>query len=73
MGLLSFQVHVRFDEGLGFSPLGETGEGFVGLQAKHPENHNIKVKTQSGQQLQFLRDKGAIEFLGRGHYRMRNV
>jgi type II restriction enzyme len=41
--------------------LGETGEGFAGLQAKHPENHNVKAKVR--QQLQFLRDKGVIEFL----------
>ena len=28
-GVLGFQVNVWFEEGLGFSPLGETGEGFV--------------------------------------------
>jgi len=39
------------------------------LQAKHPENHNVKAKIR--QQLQFLRNKGVIEFLGRGHYRKR--
>jgi len=39
------------------------------LQAKHPENHNVKAKIR--QQLQYLRDKGVIEFLGRGHYRMK--
>ncbi len=38
------------------------------LQAKHPENHNVKAKVR--QQLQFLRDKGVIEFLGSGQYRM---
>ena len=37
------------------------------LQAKHPENHNVKAKVR--QQLQFLRDKGVIRFLGRGWYR----
>lgn len=37
------------------------------LQAKHPENHNVKAKIR--QQLQFLRGKGVIEFLGRGRYR----
>jgi type II restriction enzyme len=37
------------------------------LQAKHPENHNVRAKVR--QQLQFLRDKGVIEFLGRGQYR----
>jgi type II restriction enzyme len=41
----------------------------VYLQAKHPENHNVKAKIR--QQLQFLRDKGVIEFLGRGRYRMK--
>lgn len=42
-------------------------EGY--LQAKHPENHNVKAKVR--QQLQFLRDKNVIEFLGRGQYRMK--
>ncbi len=38
------------------------------LSAKHPENNNIKAKIR--QQLQFLRDKGYIEFLNnRGQYR----
>lgn len=37
------------------------------LQIKHPKNHNIKPKIR--QQLQFLRDKGFIEFLGDGNYR----
>ena len=37
------------------------------LQSKHIENHNIKAKIR--QQLQILRDKGFIEFLGNGHYR----
>ena len=37
------------------------------LQRKHPENNHIKDKIR--QQLQVLRDKGIIEFLGRGHYR----
>ena len=35
------------------------------LKAKHPS------KTRSGQQLQFLRDKGVLDFVGRGQYRMR--
>ncbi len=42
-------------------------EGY--LKAKHPANHNVRAKVR--QQLQFLRDKGVIEFLGRGQYRMR--
>lgn len=37
------------------------------LQHKHPENHNVKPKIR--QQLQLLRDKGFIEFLGKGMYR----
>ncbi len=37
------------------------------LSAKHPDNHNVKAKIR--QQLQFLRDKGFIEFLGRGVYK----
>lgn len=37
------------------------------LAAKHPENNHVKDKIR--QQLQMLRDKGIIEFNGRGHYR----
>jgi type II restriction enzyme len=37
------------------------------LQIKHPANNNIKPKIR--QQLQILRDKGFIEFLGNGKYR----
>ena len=37
------------------------------LHNKHPENNNIKPKIR--QQLQLLRDKGFIEFLGNGEYR----
>ena len=37
------------------------------LKLKHPENNFIKDKLR--QQLQYLRDKGFIEFLGNGHYR----
>ena len=37
------------------------------LKKLHPENNHIKDKLR--QQLQFLRDKGVIEFLGRGNYR----
>lgn len=42
-------------------------EGY--LQAKHPLNNNVKPKIR--QQLQFLRDRGLIEFVGRGRYRMK--
>ena len=43
-------------------------EGY--LQAKHPANNNVKAKIR--QQLQFLRDRKVIEFLGRGKYRLCN-
>lgn len=39
------------------------------LQERHANNHNVEAKIR--QQLQFLRDKGFIEFLGRGHYKKR--
>jgi type II restriction enzyme len=38
------------------------------LSRKHPENNHIKDKIR--QQLQFLRDKGYLEFLDRGKYRL---
>lgn len=37
------------------------------LGAKHNQNNNVEAKIR--QQLQFLRDKGFIEFVGRGVYR----
>lgn len=37
------------------------------LQEKHINNHNVEAKIR--QQLQYLRDKGFIEFLGRGCYK----
>lgn len=37
------------------------------LQSKHPANNNVKAKIR--QQLQLLRDKGFIIFLGQGHYK----
>ncbi len=37
------------------------------LQIRHPLNNNIRAKIR--QQLQLLRDKGFVEFLGNGHYR----
>ena len=37
------------------------------LSEKHPDNNNVTAKIR--QQLQFLRDKGFIEFLGRGKYK----
>ncbi len=37
------------------------------FRLKHPANNNIEAKIR--QQLQYLRDKGLIEFVGRGRYR----
>lgn len=37
------------------------------LKIKHPENNHIKDKMR--QQLQFLRDKGLVEFTSRGNYK----
>ena len=37
------------------------------LKYKHPDNHNIRPKIR--QQLQVMRDKNIIEFLGNGEYR----
>lgn len=37
------------------------------LQSKHPENNFVKDKIR--QQVQNLRDRGFIDFLGNGHYR----
>lgn len=37
------------------------------LKVKHPENNFIKDKIR--QQLQYLRDKGFIEFVTPGHYK----
>jgi type II restriction enzyme len=42
-------------------------EGY--LKAKHPSNNNVKAKIR--QQLQFLRDKKILDFVGRGQYRMK--
>ena len=36
------------------------------LKLLHPENRHIKDKIR--QQLQFLRDKGYLDFISRGHY-----
>lgn len=37
------------------------------LKLRHGDNHNVEAKIR--QQLQFLRDKGFVEFVGRGKYR----
>lgn len=47
--------------------LGEMYEFEELLYSKHPQNNNIKPKIR--QQLQVLRARGVIEFLGRGKYR----
>jgi type II restriction enzyme len=39
------------------------------LKAKHPANNNVKAKIR--QQLQFLRDKGILEFKGSGQYKLK--
>ena len=39
------------------------------LEGKYRANNNIKAKIR--QQLQFLRDKGYIDFQGRGSYRIK--
>lgn len=40
------------------------------LQKKYPLNHNIQAKFR--QQLQILRDKNILEFIGRGRYKLKN-
>jgi len=39
------------------------------LAVTHPENKNVKPKIR--QQLQFLRDKGYLTFLGEGLYKLK--
>lgn len=40
------------------------------LKAKHPANNNIRAKIR--QQLQILRNRGLLDFLGSGRYRLKN-
>ena len=41
---------------------------YIGILSEiHPQNNNIEAKIR--QQLQLLRDRGVIEFLGKGRYR----
>jgi len=40
------------------------------LSKIYPDNHNVRPKIR--QQLQVLRDQGYLEFVGRGHYRLRS-
>ena len=49
--------------------LDEVYEFETHLKSKHPLNNNIKAKIR--QQLQFLRDKNLIEFVGYGKYKMK--
>lgn len=39
------------------------------LNQKHPNNRHVKDKIRK--QLQFLRDKGYLEFAGKGYYRLK--
>jgi type II restriction enzyme len=39
------------------------------LKARHPSNNNIQAKIR--QQLQFLRDRNIIDFIGHGKYSMK--
>lgn len=41
------------------------------LSKLHPGNHEVRAKIR--QQLQMLRDRGIIDFLGNGHYRKRDT
>lgn len=49
------------DEIYAFEPL---------LQSKHPANNNVKAKIR--QQLQILRDKGILDFMGAGRYKLKS-
>jgi type II restriction enzyme len=40
------------------------------LSELYPGNQNVKPKIR--QQLQYLRDRGFIDFVSRGHYRLRS-
>lgn len=39
------------------------------LSERHPDNNYVRAKVR--QQLQVLRDRGVLEFLGGGEYRVR--
>lgn len=47
--------------------LDEVYQDEIMLKMRHPQNNNIRPKIR--QQLQVLRDKGFIEFIGQGVYR----
>jgi hypothetical protein len=40
------------------------------LRRLYPENKNVRPKIR--QQLQFLRDRGYLDFVSRGYYRLRS-
>jgi len=50
--------------------LGELYSYISTMRAKHPNNYNIEAKVR--QQLQLLRDKNVIDFIGRGMYKIRS-
>ncbi len=62
MDVLSCVNRIRDDR---FS-LGEIYSYEAELRARHPKNSNIRAKIR--QQLQLLRDRGVLEFEGRGLY-----
>ena len=63
-GMLSGKVQIIF---LDIEMPGLNGiEAARLLQKKYPWNHNIRPKIR--QQLQVLRDRGLISFLGNGQY-----
>lgn len=51
------------------NPISKVTENYAKIKEheKHMNNYNIEAKIR--QQLQILRDKGFIEFSGRGHYK----
>ena len=63
MDILQCVNQISTDEFL----LGDIYAFEAALKLKHPQNHNIKAKIR--QQLQLLRDKKVIEFLGNGAYK----
>ena len=41
------------------------------LKQRHPENNNIEAKIR--QQLQVLRDRGFVDFIAPGHYKLSKI
>ncbi len=48
--------------------LSDVYDGEDKLAKLHPNNHHVRAKIR--QQLQVLRDRDLLEFLGDGHYRL---